>query len=354
MPQACFAVPGDLATPTGGYVYARRLIAALAEIGWSLDVVALPGSFPLPSPEELKVAEDTLAALSADRPLLIDGLAFGVLDRDFLTTLPQPLVALVHHPLALEVGLPPGQAERFKKQERAALAEARQVVVTSASTARCLAQDYGVPRGRIAVAEPGTDPGVRAQGGGSVPRLLTVATLTPRKGHDLLVRALARLTHLSWEALWVGSTERDPQTAMNLRRAIRAEGLEGRIVLAGSLPPERLADCYCRADIFVLPSRHEGFGMAFAEALAHGLPVVGCAAGAVPETVPAEAGILVPPDDLDALTEALSTLLRNHLRRQAMADAAWRHAVQQPRWQDTAAHVAAALAKAMVPRSPRP
>ncbi len=347
MPKAWFAIPGALATPTGGYVYARRLIAALEDLDWHLEVVPLPSSYPFPSEADREATEAKLESLSNDRPLLVDGLAYGALDGGFLAACQQHWVALVHHPLALEAGLAHADKQRLRDSEHAALAEAREVIVTSPSTGRCLSADYGVPEAQITVALPGTDPGVRSRGNGAVPRLLTVATLTPRKGHDVLVAALARIVDLSWEALWVGSADRDTTTTARLRRAIREDGLETRIALAGSLDAEALSDCYRKADVFVLPSRHEGFGMAFAEALAHGLPVVGCAAGAVPETVPTDAGILVPTDDVMALADALAELLNEPRRRRQLADAAWRHGQQLPDWHETAARVAAALGRAM-------
>lgn len=348
MPEAWFAVPGALSTPTGGYVYARRLVAALADLGWRLDIVPLPDSFPFPSPEDVRTACQRLAALDPSRPVLVDGLAFGVLGSDFLAKARQPWVALVHHPLALEAGLSEMDAERLHRTEKAALGTARQVIVTSPSTGRCLIADYAVPPERITVAQPGTDPGRRALGDPQVPRLLTVATLTPRKGHDVLIDALARIAELSWDSLWVGSKTRDPDTAAALVEAMRAKGLSDRIILTGNLDEAALSDRYVQSDLFVLPSRHEGFGMAFAEALAHGLPVVGCAAGAVPETVPSDAGLLVPPDDAEALAAALASLLTDPARRLALAEAAWRHGRSLPRWDETAAQVAAALTKALV------
>ena len=348
MPDAWFAVPGALSTPTGGYIYARRLVAALADLGWHLEVVALPEGFPFPSTEEAQVACRRLAKLDASRPVLVDGLAFGALDSSFLAEARQRWVALVHHPLALEAGLSEMISERLRRTEKAALATARQVIVTSPSTGRCLISDYAVPQERVTVAQPGTDLGRRARGNPSVPRLLTVATLTPRKGHDVLIEALGRIAELSWDALWVGSKDRDPDNAAALVRAIRAKGLSERIILTGNLDAATLADCYVQSDLFVLPSRHEGFGMAFAEALAHGLPVVGCAAGAVPETVPSDAGLLVPPDDVEALAAALASLLTDPARRFALAEAAWCHGRSLPRWDQTAAQVASALTKALV------
>src|SRR5262249_16826593 len=147
-------------------------------------------------------------------------------------------------------------------------------------------------------------------------RLLAVATVTPRKGHLILIEALARLADLDWHLLCVGSLERDPATATAFRQAIARHHLADRVTLAGEWPPERLGAAYRQADCFVLPSFHEGYGMAFAEALAHGLPIVATTGGAISETVPASAGLLVPPGDSAALAAALRRLMSDgELRR---------------------------------------
>ncbi len=89
---------------------------------------------------------------------MIDGLALGVLP-EAATELAgrNPLLALVHHPLALEFGLTTARIETLRRSERAALASVRGVIVTSAATAQLVVSDYGVPAQRITVARPGTD-----------------------------------------------------------------------------------------------------------------------------------------------------------------------------------------------------
>lgn len=345
MKKAWIALPGDPDTNTGGYAYARSIVSALSGLGWSLDVVALSDTFPFPSVEDHAEACEKLAQLPADRPVLVDGLAFGALSNEFLNESGHRWIALVHHPLALEHGLTERAAEHLQILEKAALSTAEAVIVTSPTTARCLVTDYGVPEQLITVACPGTAPAARAQGNGALPLLLTVATLTPRKGYDVLVKALARIKSLSWTALWVGSINRDPVTANALQQTLLAFDLGQRIDIAGEVDADTLERYYDRANIFVLASRHEGYGMVFAEALAHGLPIVGCAAGAVPETIPRDAGILVPANDATALAEALTMLLTQPRLRLEMADAAWRHAGHLPSWKLTATKIAAVLEK---------
>ena len=345
MPDVWFAIPGDLTTLTGGYAYARRLIEALPATGWTAHHVPLPGSFPKPTVADLKATADILSALPPESAVLFDGLAYGALPQELLGELDLSLTALVHHPLAEETGLEAADVARFEASERAALALAQAVVVTSAHTLATLARDYGVPRERLRLAEPGTDAASRARGTATAPVLLTVATLTHRKAPDVLVEALARLKDLSWTSVLVGSTERDPAVTAKVRGLIAQHGLEERVILKGEMAD--LGAVYGSADVFVLPSRHEGYGMVFAEAMARGLPIVGCAAGAVKDTVPLEAGLLVPPDDPQALAEALRRVLTNTALRKRMAEAAWAHGETLPRWSDTAAAVSEALWSAL-------
>jgi glycosyltransferase involved in cell wall biosynthesis len=344
MRRLAFAIPGDLAALTGGYAYDRALAAHLPATGWTADIVGLSGEFPFPTAQTLRETEARLLALPARMPILVDGLAYGALRPEFLKRSDRRWAALVHHPLALETGLTQGQAQRLRENETAALAAARLVIATSPHTMHALGKDYGVSADRLRCATPGTEPATgRRHGRTSPPVLLTVASLIPRKAHDVLVDALARLRDLPWHALFVGDSERDPQTAARIRRRIDATGLAGRIEITGPLQGEALEAAYRRADMFVLPSRHEGYGMVFAEALAHGLPIVACAAGAVVDTVPPDAGRLAPPDDPDALARLLRTLLTDDTLHAVLSQAAWRHGQTLPSWTDTAAAVAAAL-----------
>ncbi len=346
MRDVWFAIPGNLETLTGGYIYARRLIEELRRAGWRLHVISLPSGFPRPAQTELDLTRQAFETLPEGAVVLVDGLAYGVFPQNILDGLNLNVVALVHHPLALESGLPDVEASRLCESEKAALKNARIVVTTGPDTARTLAAHYDIPSAKLFVALPGTDPASRSKGNGDIPRLLTVATLTYRKGHDVLVRALASVAELSWTSVWAGSMTREKNTTETIHSMIRFYGLEDRIELQGEVAGDALNDLYGQSDAFVLPSRHEGYGMAFAEALGHGLPIVACAAGAVPETVPADASFLVPADNPDALAAALRDLLSDAAKRKAMADAAWAHGQRLPRWSDTAEAVAQALSAA--------
>ena len=344
--RATFAVPGDLGAPTGGYGYARRLLAEAGGAGVALTHLALPGGFPNPTRGELAQTGRRLGALPAGRPVLIDGLALGVLPAELLRALPGPVIALCHHPLALETGIAPAAARRRRASERAALAATARVIATSATTARTLAAEYAVPGARLTVACPGTDPAPRAAGsGGPGVAILSVGALTPRKGHDVLIAALAGLADLDWRLTIAGPADRDPAHARELAGLVGAAGLRDRVSLAGALDAGAIARAYDGADLFVLASRHEGFGMALTEAMAHGLAVVGAAAGAVPEATRGAAH-LVQPGDPAALRAALAPLIADAAARARLAETCWRAARGFARWPDTAARVAVALREA--------
>lgn len=343
MAEFWFALPGALETPTGGYVYARRVLAEWANLGYDVRVLGLSAEFPHPSAAALDDCAGELSALPRGSSVLFDGLAFGALPYGILAPLALDIVALVHHPLALETGLDPARAAALAVSERAALAMARAVVCTSRATRDTLAERYDVPEDKLRIAPPGCDPAPRAPGNNQPPVLLTVAAVSPRKGHDVLLKALAQIADLQWTSRIVGSVDRDPSTAAALRAEAAAAGLEGRISWEGVVADSELAAAYLGADIFVLPSRHEGYGMAFAEALARGLPVVACRAGAAAETIPADAGILVDTDDVEGVAAALRRLLTDQAMRRRSADAAYRHASGLPAWRDTARCLASVL-----------
>ena len=341
--RAAFAVPGNLETPTGGYAYDKRIIAELARIGWQIELVDLGEGFPFPGEAVRSKARARLLGVPDGWPIVVDGLALGALP-DAASELAHPLLALVHHPLALEWGLSSEQAESLRQSERLALACARGVVVTSPATAGIVARDYGVPMERITVARPGSDPVPPARGSrGGAPHLLSVGAIVPRKGFDVLVAALAGLTDLEWRLTIAGDLTRAPVTAERLRADIVRLGLTGRVAMPGAVSSERLAALYDGADLFVLASRFEGYGMAYAEALGHGLPVIGTRAGAIPDTIPREASLLVDSGDVAALAGALRRAIIDPALRRRLSEAALTAARHLPTWPQSASIFADAL-----------
>jgi glycosyltransferase involved in cell wall biosynthesis len=343
--RLAFAIPGDLATLTGGYAYDRRIIDELRRRGWTIDPVGLGEGFPWPADARRVEATAQLLALPGDWPIVIDGLALGVLpDAARALAGRRPIVALVHHPLALEAGLTEAQTAELAASERSALAAATRVIATSRTTADLLQRDFAVPSERLAVVVPGTDRRSVATGGdGSIVQLLSVAAIGTRKGFETLVEALASLTDLSWHLTIAGDRQRDPAAVARLDSAIAQHGLHQRIACVGAVSPERLAALHQHADLFALASVYEGFGMAYAEALACGLPVIGTTGGAIPEVVPPAAGRLVPPGDTAALAQALRALIGDRALRQRLAAGAREAARALPSWEDSGARFAEIL-----------
>ncbi|MDH3208652.1 MAG: glycosyltransferase family 4 protein [Gemmatimonadota bacterium] len=345
-PELHVVVPGSLDQRTGGYVYDALMVSGLRALGWTVTVHELAGAFPEPDTVARSAMNSTLESIPDGAWVLIDGLAMG--------GLPSPIeahgerlriLALVHHPLAAETGLSETERESFEERERRALQPCRGVVVSSEFSAHGL-EEYGVPPARIRAVLPGTAraPHADGPGPGEPPVLLCVASVTPRKGHDVLVAALARIRDLPWRCVCAGALDRDRAHADYVRRGVAEAGLEERIDFLGERGADDLAELYHGASVFVLASHYEGYGMALAEALAHGLPIVSTTGGAIPFTVPADAGVLVAPGDETAFADALRKLLTpGTTTREELAAGARRRAEELPTWQEAVASFAAAV-----------
>jgi len=336
----------DPASPSGGNTYDLRVAAALRHGGRDVRVLPAPGAWPHPAPQDVVALAAALAALPDGTAVLLDGLvACSAPDAVVPAAARLHVTVLVHLPLADETGLTPDDAARRQAAESRTLAAAHAVVATSAATASRLADRLGR---NVHHAPPGVDPAPLAAGSPAGGRLLCVASITPRKGQDVLVGALATLPDRTWTCTLVGPDRGDPGYAADLRRRIADAALAGRIALTGPLAGADLDARYADADLLVLPSRAEPYGMVVTEALARGVPVVASAVDGVPEALGAAPdgalpGVLVPPGDPAALAGALRRWLddpahRANLRAAAAARRARRAAL--PGWDTTAAALA--------------
>jgi glycosyltransferase involved in cell wall biosynthesis len=331
-----FIVPGRLETLTGGYGYDRRIIAGLRERGWQVTVHQLDDSFPMPHAAARDEAVAVLASIPDRALVIVDGLAAGALPDELEPhTERLLLLALVHHPLAAETGLDPGVGAHLEHSEARALQHVRRVIVTSDATVDMLGS-YGVGRDRVTVINPGTDPAPLAQGSdGPDVQLLSVAGIIPRKGHEVLLHALASLRSGNWRLTCVGSLEREPATVERLREQVSSYGLDDRVSFVGEMSGPRLESFYAAADVFVLPTLYEGYGMVVAEALARGLPVVATRTGAIGDLVTADAGVVVEPGNADLLAYALSRVVSDPAYRRHLAEGARKVRARLPTWEQS-------------------
>jgi len=333
-----FIIPGDINLPTGGFRYDRSIIQEWQALGHKIDLICLTGSYPLPSSEELAADLDAINNIPAADIAVVDGLAGGAHPQllEMLSRL-MPVVALVHHPLCLETGLDADTSEKLKHSEAAGLAHVSGIVTTSRQTARTVSELFAISDTPLQFIEPGVKRGGFSEPSDKGPvQLLCVGSVIERKGHDILTLALKGLRDLDWHLDCIGKTDLQPDHFSKVTSLVKDCGLTDRISFKGAVSATELKQVYNSAHVFVLPSLYEGYGMVFAEAIASGLPVIGTLAGAIPDTVPPGCGVLVPPGDVEALAQALETMISNPDRRQAFRIAAMNAADSFPTWHDSA------------------
>ena len=342
-----FIVPAgidDPARPSGGNAYDRRIARCLAATGWTVHLHEVPGSWPWPDARSLGALAAAVRGIPDGALVLLDGLVASPAPEVLSPEAERlRLVVLLHMPL--------GQGttdDGAREREGTVLSAATSVITTSAWARRALLELYSLPSDRVQVAEPGVDPAELAPGTETAGALLSVAAVIPGKGHDVLLEALAPLAGLDWHCQCVGSLERDPAFAERLRRRVLDNGMEGRVRFSGPQAEADLARSYAAADVFVLPSRAETYGMVIAEALARGLPVVAAEVGGVPEALGqgvdgTRPGLLVPPGDPAALRDALRTWLEDAGLRRRLRAAARARRASLADWSTTTSAVAEVL-----------
>jgi glycosyltransferase involved in cell wall biosynthesis len=359
-----FVVPAgidDPARPSGGNIYDRRICRGLAAIGWSVREHAVPGSWPVPDAAARSALAGLVASLPDDATVLIDGLIASVAPEVLVPAARRlRLVVLVHAPLGLAsppaemgrsgVANPSGEAGRSGAAgvERSVLSAAAAVITTSAWTRYWLLGRYALRPDRVHVAAPGVDVAALAPGTAAGGELLCVATVAPHKGHDVLLAALARVADLPWRCVCVGSLERDPVFVDRLGRRADRDGIGDRVHFAGARTGADLDAAYAAADVLVLASPAETYGMVVTEALARGLPVIATAVGGLPEALGhgadgARAGLLVPAGDEAHFGAALRRWLGDTELRQHLRQSAGERRSTLSGWAVTSAHIARVL-----------
>lgn len=336
--KVAFVIPGDINTPTGGYRYDREIVSRWQSMDVEVEVISLKGNYPFPREEEILLASKILQEKQNFDVYIFDGLAGGVLPNvmEELSGV-KPVIALIHHPLFLESGLDEANQKMLRAKEAVGLKHVRAVITSSQTTKETVADVFQFPTGQIHAVDPGVERAPFSVGSGSpTVNILSIGTISERKGHDVLLKALSGLTDLNWRLDLVGSAEFNPKLLNDLK-VLTGEGrIENQVVFHGALEPEQVEELYHHADLFALASRYEGYGMVYSEAIVRGLPVLGTTAGAIPQTVPKDCGLLVEPDDVEAAQAALRQLIVSADLRAKLSAAAKNAEPDFPTWERSA------------------
>ena len=352
--HVAFVTVGDTTRRTGGYLYHARVFVGLREEGIEVEEIVACGA----SPAEQEAEASRLGSsvdLGCFDVLVVDALARSVcaphLDR-WREAL--PVLAMVHELPSLAAATR-READREREFEEPLLRADRLIVVSDHG--RSLLQSRGVPARCIRVIPPGfdrlspPDAPVKPPFRDDVPvSVLCVAQWIPRKGILELVRAWTAHERSGAMLELIGETDADSVYAASVHAAI-AGSSGSSIIVRGPVDDATLGAAYASADLLALPSRYEGYGIVYAEALAYGLPIIGCDVGPVPELVGREAALLIPPGDAGALSAALDLLLGDADLRERMSTAARRRAEHLPRWEDTVAAFRGVLEEVLTSRS---
>ena len=339
MSEVTVVVPGPITTRTGGSIYDRRIVEGLKGRGWTVTLVELD-SIPHPLAPPLEMAAARFSELREGSTVLVDGLAFGtipeIVEREAWRL---RFVPIVHMALSTTPGLIRGESAWLSNLEGRALKHARRVVITGQRTRPHVRALTGwVDDGLIVRIPPGTDrpaeeSAVRASG--KPVRLLCVANLTPGKGHDVLLRALSATPGEDWTLTCAGSEQRDPEYAARLRSLTTELGLASRVTWLGELDETGILEAHRDADLFVLATHGETYGMAVADAIAMGLPVVSTRTGEIPSFV-GEGGLLAEPNDAEGFAAVLAQALSDPHLRQRLKEGAREAASRLPTWDEAA------------------
>jgi glycosyltransferase involved in cell wall biosynthesis len=337
----------DPLRPSGGNTYDRRVCQALACAGWSVTVHEVAGAWPWAGDTGRDAVATTLERMPDAALVLVDGLVASTLP-EVMTAAGRRLrvVLLMHMPVGFQAGRRAPLAAECE-----VLRAASSVVTTSTWSRSWLLSSYTLDPARVHVARPGVDPAAPASGSENGDALLCVGAVTPGKGHDLLLAALAKVADLPWTCTCVGALSVAPEFAEELQRRARASGLDARFLLVGPRDAGEVAAAYARSDVLVLASRAETYGMVVTEALARGLPVIAADVGGVPEALGSTAdgtrpGLLTAVGDVDALAGGLRRWLTDPDLRVDLRRVALDRRAALAGWSETAGRLARVLLQA--------
>jgi len=342
---------GNLDLMSGGFLYDRMLVDFLRSRGEEVEVVSLSW------PPYLRGLWDNLApgirrrleGVCAD-VMLQDELAHPSLfwhNRGLKGRRAAPVVAIVHH-LRSSEARPAWQNHWCRLVERLYLTSVHGFIFNSRSTKKTVEDLVGDGKPSV-VAYPGADRfdlhltheeiAARAREPGPL-RLVFLGNVIPRKGLHTLLDALACLPLEGWRLTVAGSLTAAPAYVRQVKDRISQQGWASRVTFTGILSEEEVASCLARSHVLAVPSSYEGFGIAYLEGMAFGLPALATTAGGASEIITrGQDGFLTAPDDVAALTGHLRTLMEDRDRLAAMSLAALARFASHPTWEEGAATI---------------
>lgn len=340
--RIALVVPAPLTATSGSAEYARQITKAWREAGHEVTTHDLGGAS---TGINTKIRSNIWANIDSSTAIVIDNQVLPSLADHADDLARRPAVILHHHQLSMETGLETATSAALSALEQRLTRHARHVITTSQITAAAMSHSFGLPTADITVIEPGTlnAPRSNRSASGGQTHVISIGALIPRKGHDVLMRAMARLFDLDWHLTIAGCPNQDPSCAATLQALPTMLGIKDRVTFLGTLQGPELEDLWQRADLFALATHHEGYGMAIAEALKRGLPVAVCGGGAAGALITPSSGVVCPPGDVDQLSKALRRLLFDASLRASYADAAWAIGQTLPDWPRQAALFAQVL-----------
>lgn len=307
-----FLIPGDIDIFTSCYIYDRRIIEGLKSKGHIVKLHRLPDDFPFPSKGSLQLCNQIIKTIPKSEPIVIDGLAFGAIPSILKVVYGMnPIIGLIHLPLSVDPNYSAYQRTIITGPEKEAFGYASKFIVTSEYTAEIFA-NLGIEEKNVNLVIPGLDNFSKKKDYPETPKkLLSIANLCRNKDHNILVSALSALSNKDWILHCYGNLDFDRNYLSEFQALIRRNKLQDKILIHGIISGKELNDVYLDADLFIHPSDFEVYGMALAEALAHGIPVVASTGGGICRTIPAKMAQFFKPGDVYGLQSILEELFEN-------------------------------------------
>jgi glycosyltransferase involved in cell wall biosynthesis len=338
-----FLSGGDINSLTGGHLYNMHIINGLKNKNYSVSLQAAGGKWDNKEGID-KMCRLYLQKIPWGSCIIIDSLILASLTNLVRKSMDRfKFLGLIHLPVSYDIKT--GIHGKLSEDELGALNHMHRLVVTGGFTFDLLC-NAGIDPRKITIIQPGTDQFPRKAQYARVPsNLLCIANYSALKAQDVLIRALSRLKTRNWTLHLYGDTDRDPEYTSFLRSLILYLGLESRIIVHRIVERQNISKVFLEADLFILPSLFESYGMVLSESLAHGIPVISTLAGNIRNTVPEGMGILIEPGNEAELADSISSLFDSPEKYSALCTASSSYYKQSRSWEQAVSEFESVIRK---------